>query len=53
MSVLEDWVSEHYKENKIVGAKLVKSFGGKILRAKILEDFSSSLVIEEISNSSF
>ena len=42
-----------YKENKIVGAKLVKLFGGKILRVKIFKDFSSSLIIEEISNSSF
>ena len=42
-----------YKENKIVGAKLVKSFGGQILRVKIFKDFSSSLIIEEISNSSF
>ena len=42
-----------YKEKQIVGAKEVKHFGGKILRAKILDDFSSSLVIEEILNSTF
>ena len=42
-----------YKEKQIVGAKEVKHYGGKILRAKILDDFSSSLVIEEILNSTF
>lgn len=42
-----------YKEKQIVGAKEVKSYGGKVLRAKILKDFSSSLVIDEILHSSF
>ena len=42
-----------YKEKQIIGAKEVKLYGGKILRAKILDDFSSSLVIEEISSSTF
>ena len=42
-----------YKEKQIVGAKEVKSYGGKILRVKILQDFSSSLVIDEILHSSF
>ena len=42
-----------YKESEIVGAKYVKKNGGKILRATTLGDFSSSLIIEEILNSSF
>ena len=42
-----------YKEKQIVGAKEVKLYGGKILRAKNLDDFSSSIVIEEISSSTF
>ena len=42
-----------YKEKQIVGAKEVKSYGGKVLRVKILQDFSSSLVIDEILHSSF
>ena len=42
-----------YKENQIVGAKEVKKYGGKILRAKILSNFSSSIIIDEILNTSF
>jgi len=42
-----------YKENQIVGAKEVKKYGGKILRAKILNNFSSSIIIDEILNTSF
>jgi len=42
-----------YNENKIVGAKEVKKYGGKILRTKILNNFSSSIIIDEILNTSF
>ena len=42
-----------YKEKQIIGAKEVKLYGGKILRVKNLDDFSSSIVIEEISSSTF
>ena len=42
-----------YKENQIIGAKEVKKYGGKILRAKILSNFSSSIIIDEILNTSF
>ena len=42
-----------YKEKQIIGAQEVKSYGGKVLRAKIFQDFSSSLVIDEILHSSF
>ena len=42
-----------YKEKQIIGAKEVRLNGGKIFRAKVLDDFSSSLVIEEVLNSSF
>ena len=42
-----------YNENQIVGAKEVKKYGGKILRAKILSNFSSSIIIDEILNTSF
>ena len=42
-----------YKENQIVGAKEVKKYGGKILRAKILNNFSSSIIIDEILSTSF
>ena len=42
-----------YKENKIIGAKDVKKDGGKILRAKILGNFSSSVIIDEILNTTF
>ena len=42
-----------YKENQIIGAKEVKKYGGKILRAKILNNFSSSIIIDEILNTSF
>ena len=42
-----------YRENKIVGAKEVKKYGGNILRAKILNNFSSSIIIDEILDTSF
>ena len=42
-----------YKENQIIGAKEVKKNKGKILRAKILSNFSSSNIIDEILNTSF
>ena len=42
-----------YNENQIVGAKEVKKYGGKILRTKILNNFSSSIIIDEILNTSF
>ena len=42
-----------YRENQIVGAKEVKKYGGKILRAKTLKNFSSSIIIDEILNTSF
>ena len=42
-----------YKESQIVGAKEVKKYGGKILRAKILNNFSSSIIIDEILSTSF
>ena len=42
-----------YKEKQIIGVKEVKLYGGKILRVKNLDDFSSSIVIEEISSSTF
>ena len=42
-----------YKENQIIGAKEVKKYGGKILRAKILNNFSSSIIIDEILSTSF
>ena len=42
-----------YKENQIIGAKEVKKNKGKILRAKILTNFSSSNIIDEILNTSF
>ena len=42
-----------YKENQIIGAKDVKKNKGKILRAKILSNFSSSNIIDEILNTSF
>ncbi|PPR33728.1 MAG: Bifunctional protein HldE [Alphaproteobacteria bacterium MarineAlpha6_Bin4] len=42
-----------YKESQIIGAKEVKKSGGKILRAKILNNFSSSIIIDEILNTSF
>ena len=42
-----------YKENQIIGGKEVKKYGGKILRAKILSNFSSSIIIDEILNTSF
>ena len=42
-----------YNENQIVGAKEVKKYGGKILRTKILKNFSSSIIIDEILNTSF
>ena len=42
-----------YRESQIVGAKEVKKYGGKILRAKTLKNFSSSIIIDEILNTSF
>ena len=42
-----------YRENQIVGAKEVKKYGGKILRTKILNNFSSSIIIDEILDTSF
>ena len=42
-----------YKEIEIIGAKEVKKNKGKILRAKILSNFSSSNIIDEILNTSF
>ena len=42
-----------YRENQIVGAKEVKRYGGKILRAKTLKNFSSSIIIDEILETSF
>ena len=42
-----------YKTNQIVGSSEVKKYGGKILRAKILKNFSSSIIIDEIINTSF
>ena len=42
-----------YKENQIIGAKEVKKYGGKILRTKILSNFSSSIIIDEILNTTF
>tara|TARA_Y100000590_G_scaffold18922_1_gene22452 strand:- start:1303 stop:2787 length:1485 start_codon:yes stop_codon:yes gene_type:complete len=42
-----------YKENQIIGAKEVKKFGGSILRAKLINNFSSSIIIDEILNTSF
>ena len=42
-----------YKENQIIGAKEVKKNKGKILRAKILSNFRSSNIIDEILNTSF
>ena len=42
-----------YKENEIIGAKEIKKNGGKVLRAKILENFSSSIIIDEILNTTF
>ena len=42
-----------YKENQIIGAKEVKKNKGKILRANILSNFSSSNIIDEILNTSF
>ena len=42
-----------YKENKIIGAKDVKKNGGKIFRAKILGNFSSSVIIDEILSTTF
>ena len=42
-----------YKESQIVGAKEIKQYGGKILRAKILNNFSSTIVIDEILNTTF
>ena len=42
-----------YKENQIIGAKEIKKYGGNVLRAKILKNFSSSIIIDEILNTSF
>ena len=42
-----------YKENEIIGANEIKKNGGKVLRAKILENFSSSIIIDEILNTTF
>ena len=42
-----------YRDSQIVGAKEVKKYGGKILRAKTLKNFSSSIIIDEILNTSF
>ena len=36
-----------------VGAKEVTKYGGDILRAKILNNFSSSIIIDEILDTSF
>ena len=44
---------EDYKENQIVGSNFVKSYGGKVVRAKIFKNFSTSSIIEEISSSSY
>ena len=42
-----------YKENQIIGSKEVKKYGGKVLRASILKNFSSSIIIDEILNTTF
>tara|TARA_B100000029_G_scaffold492377_1_gene553590 strand:- start:21900 stop:23354 length:1455 start_codon:yes stop_codon:yes gene_type:complete len=42
-----------YKESEIIGSKEVKKNGGKIIRAKILDNFSSSKIIEEVLDTTF
>ena len=37
-----------YNEEDIVGANFVKSYGGKILRSKIVKDLSTSLLLDKI-----
>ena len=37
-----------YNEEEIIGAKFVKSYGGKILRSKLVKDISTSLLLDKI-----
>ena len=40
-----------YEENEIVGASFIKSYGGKVIRIPLIENHSSSSIINKIRNS--
>ncbi|MCP4393791.1 MAG: D-glycero-beta-D-manno-heptose-7-phosphate kinase [Alphaproteobacteria bacterium] len=41
---------EDYKNNKVVGADFVKSYGGKLLLAKLLDGHSTTKTVKKLSN---
>ena len=40
-----------YQENEIIGASFIKSYGGKVIRIPLIENHSSSYIINKIINS--